>query len=77
MINVSHLMLALSAFGFTVRSERYHGKLLYRHACEIDFETIVEVVFGAKCIIFAPASWCWPLPATAMDNVNTFSAFAF
>ncbi|MNH36984.1 hypothetical protein D3C79_978340 [compost metagenome] len=35
----------------------------------IDLETIVEDVFGAIWIIFAPACWCCPLPANAIDNV--------
>ena len=35
-----------------------------------DFETIVEEVFGAACTILAPASWCWPSPAKAMESTS-------
>src|SRR5919199_1898958 len=35
-----------------------------------DFDTIVEEVFGAACTIFAPASWCWPSPAKAMERTS-------
>src|SRR5213078_1783762 len=31
---------------------------------------MVEEVFGAACTILAPASWCWPSPANAMDSVS-------
>src|SRR3954447_1245513 len=31
----------------------------------IDFDTIVDDVYGARCTILAPASWCWPSPAIA------------
>src|SRR6476469_9424367 len=35
-----------------------------------DFDTMVEEVLGAACTILAPASWCWPSPAKAMDSVS-------
>ena len=35
-----------------------------------DLETIVEDVCGAQCTILAPASWCWPSPAKAIDSVS-------
>src|ERR1700736_6529421 len=31
---------------------------------------MVEEVFGARCTILAPASWCWPSPANATDSVS-------
>src|SRR6478735_7671101 len=31
---------------------------------------IVEDVCGAACTIFAPASWCWPSPANAIDSTS-------
>src|SRR5258706_14594643 len=42
-------------------------------AFEIDFEVIVDVVFGATWIILPPASWCWPLPANAMERTSPFA----
>ena len=35
-----------------------------------DFETIVDDVFGAACTILAPASWCWPSPAKAIESIS-------
>src|SRR3954447_11945604 len=35
-----------------------------------DFDTIVDDVCGARCSIFAPASWCWPSPAKATDSTS-------
>ena len=37
---------------------------------EILLETTLEVVYGALCTIFAPASWCWPLPAKAIESTS-------
>ena len=37
---------------------------------DTDFEMMVEVVLGAACTIFAPASWCWPGPAIASDSTS-------
>jgi hypothetical protein len=37
---------------------------------EIDFDVMVEVVFGATWIILPPASWCWPLPAKATESTS-------
>src|ERR1700750_3469229 len=38
-----------------------------------DFDTIVEDVCGAACTILAPASWCWPSPANAIESVSPFA----
>ena len=27
-------------------------------------------VFGARCSILAPVSWCWPSPANATDSTS-------
>src|SRR5690242_5476755 len=35
-----------------------------------DLEMIVDEVRGAQCTILAPASWCWPAPANAIDRVS-------
>src|SRR5215469_10805834 len=35
-----------------------------------DLDTMVEEVCGARCSILAPASWCWPSPANAMDSTS-------
>ena len=35
-----------------------------------DLEMIVEEVCGARCSIFAPASWCWPSPANAIESTS-------
>src|ERR1035437_7322767 len=35
-----------------------------------DLEMMLEWVFGAARTILAPASWCWPSPAKAMDRVS-------
>ena len=35
-----------------------------------DFDTIDDEVWGAACTILAPASWCWPSPAKAIDSVS-------
>src|SRR6185437_2217752 len=35
-----------------------------------DLEMIVEDVCGARCSIFAPASWCWPSPEKATDSTS-------
>src|SRR4029450_4058087 len=34
---------------------------------------IVEDVYGARWVIFAPASWCWPSPANAIDSTSPFA----
>ncbi len=39
-------------------------------AAAIDLETIELAVWGAACTIFAPASWCWPSPAMAIERVS-------
>ena len=36
----------------------------------IDLLTILEVVLGAACTTLPPASWCWPLPAKAIDRIS-------
>jgi hypothetical protein len=36
----------------------------------IDLLMMRLVVFGAACTILAPASWCWPSPANAIDSVS-------
>ena len=36
----------------------------------IDLETIDDCVYGATWTILAPASWCWPSPAKAIDSVS-------
>src|SRR3954465_2986199 len=35
-----------------------------------DLETIELEVYGAACTILAPASWCWPSPAKAIESVS-------
>ncbi|CAB5025977.1 unannotated protein [freshwater metagenome] len=35
-----------------------------------DFDTMVDEVNGAACTILAPASWCWPSPAKAIERVS-------
>src|SRR3954453_23755870 len=35
-----------------------------------DLDRIEEEVCGAACTILAPASWCWPSPAKAIDSVS-------
>src|SRR6266496_2025142 len=35
-----------------------------------DLDTIEEDVCGAQCSIFAPASWCWPSPANAIESTS-------
>src|SRR5919106_4778486 len=35
-----------------------------------DLLVILEVVFGARCTAFAPASWCWSFPANATDMTS-------
>jgi hypothetical protein len=37
---------------------------------EIDLAKMFDVVFGAAWTIFAPASWCWPLPAKAIESTS-------
>jgi hypothetical protein len=37
---------------------------------EIDLAKMFDVVFGATWTIFAPASWCWPVPAKAMESTS-------
>src|SRR5262249_6078037 len=36
----------------------------------MDLDTMVLDVLGAAWIILAPASWCWPLPANAIDSTS-------
>src|SRR3954454_20000959 len=40
---------------------------------EIDLAKMFDVVFGAAWTIFAPASWCWPLPAKAMLRTSPWA----
>src|ERR1700754_2789977 len=40
---------------------------------EIDLAKMFDVVFGAACTILAPASWCWPLPANAIDSTSPWA----
>ena len=35
-----------------------------------DLLMIEDEVCGAACTILAPASWCWPSPAKAIDRVS-------
>src|SRR5437588_10476082 len=37
---------------------------------EIDLDVITEDVCGAACVILPPASWCWPLPANAIESTS-------
>jgi hypothetical protein len=37
---------------------------------EIDFDVITEVVRGAMWCTLPPASWCWPLPANAIESTS-------
>src|SRR3954469_21252141 len=32
-----------------------------------------DVVFGAAWMIFAPASWCWPCPAKAIERTSPWA----
>ena len=31
---------------------------------------IVDDVYGARCTILAPASWCWPSPENATESTS-------
>ena len=53
--------------GLTRSRPRYEARPPPR---EIDFEVITEVVLGAMCVILAPASWCWPSPANAIESTS-------
>src|SRR3954471_20822230 len=37
---------------------------------EIDLAKMFVVVFGAAWTILPPASWCWPVPAKAIDRIS-------
>src|ERR1043166_3021966 len=37
---------------------------------EIDFDVITDDVRGAMWTALPPASWCWPLPANAIDSTS-------
>src|SRR3954453_14052136 len=37
---------------------------------EIDLAKMFDVGFGAAGMILPPASWCWPLPAKAIDRIS-------
>src|SRR3954470_12434012 len=37
---------------------------------EIDLAKMFDVVSGAAWMILPPASWCWPLPANAIDRIS-------
>src|SRR3954451_14261974 len=37
---------------------------------EIDFDVITDDVFFAVWTHLPPASWCWPLPANAIDSTS-------
>src|SRR3954469_6749055 len=37
---------------------------------EIDLAKMFDVVLGALWMILPPASWCWPLPANAIDRIS-------
>src|SRR5271157_4733046 len=41
------------------------------------FDIILDVVFGAWWIIFAPASWFWPFPANATESTSPRAPFPF
>src|SRR3954453_6719180 len=36
---------------------------------EIDLAKMFDVVLGAAWMILPPASWCWPLPAKAIERI--------
>src|SRR5205807_6982822 len=40
---------------------------------EIDLAKMFDVVLGAAWMIFPPASWCWPLPAKAIDRISPWA----
>src|SRR6202012_1487880 len=40
---------------------------------EIDLAKMFEVVFGAAWTILPPASWCWPLPANAIERISPWA----
>src|SRR3954451_12159108 len=40
---------------------------------EIDLAKMFDVVFGAAWTILAPASWCWPWPAKAIDSTSPWA----
>src|SRR4029078_2007566 len=71
-ISASHRTLATTpvAPGATFRWPRYVAR---PPSLETDFETMREVVFGARWIAFAPVSWCWPLPATATEMMSALA----
>src|SRR5947199_8232179 len=65
--SASHLTLDLlwCEPGWTCTSPRYDVRPPPRAA---DLLVIELEVYGAACCILAPASWCWPSPANAMDS---------
>jgi hypothetical protein len=40
---------------------------------EIDLAKMFDVVFGAAWTILPPASWCWPLPAKAIERISPWA----
>src|SRR3954466_4612739 len=54
----------------TSRSPRYDDR---PPSLEIDLAKMLDVVFGAACTILAPASWCWPSPAKAIDSTSPWA----
>src|SRR4051794_13714434 len=52
---------------FTCSRPRYE---LRPPSLEMDFDVITEDVLGATCVILPPASWCWFLPAKAIDSTS-------
>src|ERR1700759_4510639 len=40
---------------------------------EIDLAKMFDVVLGAAWMILPPASWCWPLPAKAIDRISPWA----
>ena len=56
-------------------SNNVYNLVTKRATCEAgatDLEMIELDVYGAACTILAPASWCWPSPANAIDRVSPF-----
>src|SRR2546428_14176803 len=61
------LDLVWCAPGLTRTRPRYEARPV---PFETDFDRICEVVCGARCVTFAPASWCMPSLANATDRIS-------
>src|SRR5881398_2898962 len=70
--SASHLTLDLlwCEPGCTCTSPRYDVRPPPRAT---DLLMIEDDVCGAACTILAPASWCWPSPAKAIDSTSPWA----